>query len=290
MTKAAVAKQGIGIRLACVCLGISEACYRYEARLSYENTEIADWLIRLTHNRRNWGFGLCYLFLRNVKGFAWNHMASGIYAYYLCSHKGCGSYGKSIKRDALEIEFEKLLKEIQPTPALFRVAVAMFEKIWTYKAENHKNAAEAFESERVKIEKQIEVFIERILTAETALVIATYEKRIQMLEEQKLLLDEKIANCNRSPRSFEESLRTALDFLASPWKLWTSGRFEDKRLVLRLAFADHLIYVRNEGFRTAVPSLPFKYLAGFAECKFEMVELDGIEPSTSCMPCKRSPS
>ena len=21
----------------------------------------------------NWGFGLCYLFLRNVKGFVWNH-------------------------------------------------------------------------------------------------------------------------------------------------------------------------------------------------------------------------
>jgi putative transposase len=34
---------------------------------------IADWLVRLTHNHRNWGFGLCYLYLRNVKGFRWNH-------------------------------------------------------------------------------------------------------------------------------------------------------------------------------------------------------------------------
>jgi len=34
---------------------------------------IADWLIRLTHNQRNWGFGLCFLHLRNVKGFGWNH-------------------------------------------------------------------------------------------------------------------------------------------------------------------------------------------------------------------------
>lgn len=29
--------------------------------------------MRLTANRRNWGFGLCFLYLRNVKGFAWNH-------------------------------------------------------------------------------------------------------------------------------------------------------------------------------------------------------------------------
>jgi putative transposase len=34
---------------------------------------IADWLIRLTHNQRNWGFGLCFLHLRNVQGFGWNH-------------------------------------------------------------------------------------------------------------------------------------------------------------------------------------------------------------------------
>ena len=27
----------------------------------------------MTDNQRNWGFGLCYLFLRNVKGFVWNH-------------------------------------------------------------------------------------------------------------------------------------------------------------------------------------------------------------------------
>ena len=27
----------------------------------------------ITHDQRNWGFGLCFLYLRNVKGFAWNH-------------------------------------------------------------------------------------------------------------------------------------------------------------------------------------------------------------------------
>ena len=34
---------------------------------------IADWLLRLTHNHRTWGFGLCFLYLRNVKRFGWNH-------------------------------------------------------------------------------------------------------------------------------------------------------------------------------------------------------------------------
>jgi putative transposase len=59
--------------LACAAFGISESCYRYVAKLGGENDEIADWLIRLTDNHRNWGFGLCFLYLRNVKGHGWNH-------------------------------------------------------------------------------------------------------------------------------------------------------------------------------------------------------------------------
>ena len=64
---------GMSIRLACETFSISETCYCYQAKLSEENELIAGWLIRLTHNQKNWGFGLCFLFLRNVKGYPWNH-------------------------------------------------------------------------------------------------------------------------------------------------------------------------------------------------------------------------
>ena len=59
--------------MACRTFQISETCYRYERKLSDGNAEIADWLVRLTTNRRTWGFGLCFLYLRNVKGYGWNH-------------------------------------------------------------------------------------------------------------------------------------------------------------------------------------------------------------------------
>lgn len=73
MAKRAVQERGISIRLACQLYQISQTCYRYEAQLNAENEQIANWLIRLTDNNRSWGFGLCYLFLRNVKGYRWNH-------------------------------------------------------------------------------------------------------------------------------------------------------------------------------------------------------------------------
>lgn len=59
--------------MACNLFSISETCYRYISKLDDENEFIADWLLRLTHNQRNWGFGLCFLYLRNIKGYRWNH-------------------------------------------------------------------------------------------------------------------------------------------------------------------------------------------------------------------------
>lgn len=73
MAEDAVVKQGVSIAFSCRTFQISETCYRYERKLSDEDAEIADWLVRLTANRRSWGFGLCFLYLRNVQGLAWNH-------------------------------------------------------------------------------------------------------------------------------------------------------------------------------------------------------------------------
>jgi len=73
IAKAAVCKKRLSIRAACAAFTISETCYRYQAKLSDENAEIADWLEVLTGRHRNWGFKLCFLYLRNVKGFGWNH-------------------------------------------------------------------------------------------------------------------------------------------------------------------------------------------------------------------------
>jgi putative transposase len=68
-----VCKGLLSIRSACESFSISETCYRYQPKLSDENEVIAEWLIALTRGNRNWGFMLFFLYLRNVKGFKWNH-------------------------------------------------------------------------------------------------------------------------------------------------------------------------------------------------------------------------
>lgn len=73
MAQRSIQQFGISIRMACEIFGISQSGYYYRAKHSGENDVIADWLIRLTTAQRNWGFGLCFLYLRNIKGFRWNH-------------------------------------------------------------------------------------------------------------------------------------------------------------------------------------------------------------------------
>ena len=69
----AVATKGISIALACRAFGVSETCFRYSPKRDDENEQIADLLIGLTKARKTWGFGLCFLYLRNVQGHGWNH-------------------------------------------------------------------------------------------------------------------------------------------------------------------------------------------------------------------------
>ena len=73
MAEWAVRHRSANIALACRAFRISETCYRYQPQLSDENELIADWLISLTNAKKTCGFGLCFLHLRNVKGFRCNH-------------------------------------------------------------------------------------------------------------------------------------------------------------------------------------------------------------------------
>ena len=68
MAVAAVTREGMSIAVACRTFGLSETCYRYTRKHDEENQRIAALLIGLTQSRRTWGFGLCFLHLRNVQG------------------------------------------------------------------------------------------------------------------------------------------------------------------------------------------------------------------------------
>ncbi|MEL7739755.1 hypothetical protein AAG614_15325 [Citromicrobium bathyomarinum] len=100
-------------------------------------------------------------------------------------------------------------------------------------------------------------------------------KDITQLEREKLVLEEQAARQVRPQRSFEHMFELALDFLSNPLKLWKSGGLEARYTALRLLFSRHLVYARNEGFRTPQTSSIFAALEGFQGAKTKMAETEG---------------
>ncbi len=80
----AVVRPGASVALACRAFSVSETCYRYGPKLRAENEGIAELLTGLTGARKTWGFGLCFLQLRHVKGRPWDHKK--VYRVY-CEHE-----------------------------------------------------------------------------------------------------------------------------------------------------------------------------------------------------------
>jgi len=116
----------------------------------------------------------------------------------------------------LEGQFEALLKALQPTEELFRLARAMFEDLWKHRLESAAEKEKTLRAELEKTERGVEQFLDRIADAQLPSLITAYENRIRKLEEQKIVLHEKIANCGRPLRSFDESLKPHSIFSETP--------------------------------------------------------------------------
>ena len=193
------------------------------------------------------------------------------YPYYFCREKGCSQYGKSIARDKIESEFAALLTSLQLTESLVQIAAAMFKDQWDTQLRQTAALAKTLKRDIVKAEEKIEQLIERVIDASNPRVIAAYEKRIEDLEREKLVLREKALQTGKPRKTFDELFELSIKFLSSPCKIWKSGQFDMQRLVLKLVFSEHLAYCKNEGFRTPKTTLPFNMLGAFCDQNREMV-------------------
>ena len=84
------------------------------------------------------------------------------------------------------------------------------------RAERNPYTKAALRNEIISIEKEITQLLDRIVDAESATVIGAYERKIDELERQKLVIAEKRARCGTAIKGYDESFRTAFEFLSSP--------------------------------------------------------------------------
>ncbi|WP_299671766.1 recombinase family protein [uncultured Roseobacter sp.] len=222
------------------------------------------------------GFVLCDC-CGNPMTACWSKSKTGKrHPYYSCFTKGCESYRKSIKRDDVEGAFEAALHSIQPSESGTALLRDMLSHAWDLRGQQVKATFKALKRKLCEIETQTDALLDRIVESSNPRVVSAYEAKIDALEKEKLLLDEKLQNGGKPQRSFEEMFELACRFLSSPWKIWKNGDLTLRRTVLKLTFDERLRYCRKEGLRTPKTTLPFSVLGDFCASEGVMAERQSV--------------
>ncbi len=211
----------------------------------------------------------------------WSKGKKQKYPYYLCKTKGCESYRKSIPRADVEGQFEEILHHLTPSQSLYELMKAMMCDLWDQRVKGVEDARKAMRTEIKGIDQEVEKLSDRLVEAESSTVMSAFERKIRKLESRRVELAEKLSTDAKPLHTWEDLFEHAMEFLSNPWKLWRSDRYEDKRAVLKLTFADRLAWLRGEGFRTPNISMPFKALEDFCGGNLEMAHQRGFEPLAS---------
>ncbi len=228
--------------------------------------------------------GDCHRTLRSC----WSKGKYKKYPYYLCHNTKCESYGKSIGRAKVEGAFEDILKRLSPSESLFQMVTVMIENAWQQRLSQTEGMKKLMQKEVFEIDKKIDGLLDRIVDSNNQMTISAYEKKINQLENQKLLKVENLQNKGKLRASYDQIIELSLKFLSNPYKIWETGNIHLQKMVLRLAFTGHMPYHREMGHRTPHLSLPFKVLASISGGEKEMVPQERIELSTSPLPRVRS--
>ena len=182
--------------------------------------------------------------------------AAGVqHPYYRCYHRPCEGYGKSIRRDHLEGEFETMLKAMQPSTPMFEIAKAMFKDAWSQRTEQSKKIMDGIRQQIDSLEKQIAQLVDRVVDSDNDTVVKAYERKITELEKNKRLANQKLQNRGKPTHTFDEMFELAMRFLSSPWNIWAKGDLTMKKMVLRLAFTARISYDRKtDSLNAMLPS------------------------------------
>ncbi|MBD8894339.1 recombinase family protein [Roseibium litorale] len=192
----------------------------------------------------------------------WSRGCRQPYAYYRCRNRSCDLYGKGIRREVMEADFQKLLAAIQPSRELTAMASAMFHHCWDQFEAQAKEMKVAIQKKMVGLEKEIERIVDRAVDASNPRVISAYENKIEMLEKEKLVMAEKLKNSGKARYSRGDLFELSMRFLTNPRKIWDSGRSDLQKIVLRLVFLGPFKYSKERGFLNYETTLPFKALGG----------------------------
>jgi len=207
------------------------------------------------------------------------------YPYYRCksNSSNCQTTPKSLSREVVHDQFLKLLSKATIRNEALLLADKVLEDTFHEKSK-HLIGIQKNNSERITdLEKRKGQQIKKILSISNEHVLKSLDDEITSIDNEIRHLRKEI---ERDTSLDDFKLATNV-FFRSPKDYWLKGSTIEKKVLFDFVF-DKPIEIKDGKVGTAHYSLPYRLLSQPVIQKEGMVELGGIEPPTSCMPCKRS--
>ena len=175
------------------------------------------------------------------------------FAYYRCMTPNCIG---SIRKDDLEEEFCKLLKEISPKKEFVEMIKTAVIRILEDK-EKLKERLVQRDGKRIgEIKKLYEKALDYAFQAKSDTIRLSYESKAEEYQKQ-------IQSIEESRKVIEHSIRIGtllekkIEKLTNPLNMWNNGSLKKRQAVQKRVFKENLTYDQKSGFGT--PRLSFIY-------------------------------
>lgn len=225
------------------------------------------------------GFVLCPFCEHPMTG-SWSRGRTKMYRFYRCNAPLCVRRNKSVNGDRLDEDFKQLLKKVYPKPGAVRLAKTIVLGEWEKRIQTLDGQQSRIEKQLTDTRKQIDILSDRVVRAMDERLARVYEEQIIKSQNECEALQEKLRTLGVSSVSFETALEIVLGFLENPLSIWEKPDINAKRLVLKLVFAEKLVYHPDLGFETAQKSMLVGLFETVSTNNSQDVEVGRIE-----LPC-----
>lgn len=182
---------------------------------------------------------------------SWNTGGSGKrYANYSCKTSGCAFQYKTINRDVLHEDIEKLLQRTRPVDEVLDLTQLVLDRVWSKKVNEFEEGSKEDLLRVNKLDSNIEGFLEKLNTTKNERMIKIYEDKVSKLDKEKELL---LKNTKKNPytkRKFGTAKNKVFEIIREPVKTWNSDDLQNKQAVLDVYFDHAIPYIPKVGLGT----------------------------------------
>ncbi len=220
-----------------------------------------------------------------------DHLTAGLsrgrkgkrYGYYVCHNGDCPFYGKSIKTEEVEKQFNTLLKQNTLKATVGKLVQAVFDKVWDQEVDSLKQQSVKAQQDETELKVKARELTDLIIRARTEAMRRMYETQAEDVANQ-------LEGFGGSAVEIDLAIpyRTALDksigLLKKPHVVWEKLSPQEQQQLFYFIFEQKLRYNQETGYRTAQIPHATRLFEEFAAGNTNDVEMGEVESPSETEP------